>query len=92
MFNKKLKIIYLILLVDIILTIFFIQTQGYNYNNIIFMLLFKNMILLIFIKTSVLVLIYYINNYTRLLINRYVYIILKIYIILIIYMNICNIF
>lgn len=87
MFQKRLKMIYSILLLDICLTIYFIYTQGYNYDNMLFILLFKSLILLVFIKLSIISIIYYINNYTRIFLNRYFYILLKLYILLTIYIN-----
>ena len=91
MFEKNLRIVYLFLIVEIFLTIFFIYTQGYNYNNIIFSIMMRSMILLLFFKTTGILIIYYINNYTRIFNNRYFYILFKLYIVLVVYINILQI-
>ena len=91
MIPKNLRLVYLFLIVEIFLTIYFIYTQGYNYNNIIFTFMMKSLILVFFFKTSGIFIIYYINNYTRIFMNRYVNILLRLYIVLVIYINIIQI-
>jgi len=91
MFEKNLRLVYLLLIADIFLTITFIYTQGYNYNNILFVIMMKSMMLLLFVKSSGILIIYYINNYTRIFMNRYFYILFKLYIVLVIYINIIQI-
>ena len=82
---------YYILMIIEIISIYVLYTiQGYNFNNPGYSLLMESLILLLFTKISILIVIYYLNIFTRTFNNRYYYILLKIYIILVIYNIIKN--
>lgn len=87
----NLKLIYLILLFEMILIFICYSILGYSFNDPMYNLFHRSLILILFIKMSILGIIVYNNRYTRSFYNKYVYIVLKLYIILVIYFIIKNI-
>ena len=81
---------YIFFIIEVISTYICYIIQGYNYNPICYSFMMYSIVLLIFIKISIIGIIYYINNYTLLIRNRYYYIVLKGYILLVIYLIINN--
>lgn len=80
----NLKKYYIIMILEIISIIIFYSIQGYNYNSLLYNLLYHSLPLLLSIKVIIILVVLYLNIFTRCFYNRSVYILLKIYIILVI--------
>lgn len=82
---------YTVLLIEIVCILYLYMIEGYNFSYPFFNIFYGSLLLLLFIKINIILLIIYINKYTRLFINRYYYMLLKIYTIIVVYITIKSI-